>query len=1435
MKLLLRHRLLIASGRSHECLDWHREREFAYPREPLLPHFPVRSFINQRRELCGSEDRRSTMKVFAFACSFLLVRVCVGFQDGIRMLVSDLGILDTSVSRNDLPTIMATTTDSEATQIAATQVASPTGTCAGACRRKYNSALRQKCNRIRQVAQKRKCKRIQFKLFRRCGDRCPKCDTTRGQLGFLGLEWGYSLNAGEVSLSWQRAFYVSKSVFRPFNCGEPLYKVVVGPPGYDYSRGSLRDILEGKDDAFKVYTTSSSFGGRITSGLREGTTYSVLALAWVNDEVVSTNREAISITVSQRSASLRNVETWKGSVLATDTVNVTFNKNSNILHIDGSIGVDSFEPGDRISVVTTLGENLLLQVQGPADGGESQSLNVKKLTLDEVFENLFVDISVDISRRVADSASRRKLQQASIELERSIVLEEVYEDPDLTIRSELQVGLYLRGTVSIGVLSLEATMEAGGSIRMLDSLTLTMSGQTEKSFRETVWRSPFIYRTTFLVLGVPVWIETQVRADVFASLSAEAESSVTVEVVHSGSMGLKGGYEGGGWFLEPNAVVTQEVSTDVQGKASATASVGTALVLENKVINFIRVDLSLETGYEWSGEAELVVNNDVLMQVSTPFKLTLFDVTAFVDASVEGALVLFEEDSEDSSDSNSGDSGDSEDEDDSAVRVRVDEVKILSLPEIAIEQTDVSYCTGENAISLTADATSSSVSLIPNDFSQPMMWFDDFAPTEDIAKSDPTALRYVVSNQGSAQVTLSLPRRTTRSDRYELPAGKLWFRATPKYPSFSYTLVKEEDLSSLFPVEAFECCDDSDCELLYPEEDRVCTDRICDEPAPTEAPTQPSPEPTPCSDPCSSGCGDPCLCNPCLCAPCGCSRCCGASCKDGSSSGDPHMFTFDGLRYSCQAKGDFVLVQSSSGMQIHARFKKQRDLVSFATGLAVRSQLMAPRIELRIPESGGLKLELLVNGVHRNFTNGYEDEFYKVVTSTTENIVLVKATNVSIYADVRLPSSFTHFSIDVSLPQDYINSDPGVCGLLGTPDNIASNDWTTSDCSGVNIPTAYDELFNRGGYDYCTANWCIRNASESLFTYTDSLPFEHFSGCDEPYPGSVDLNLATPALRALCGVDIPCLTDGLEFGFDGAQSLLESESNIGRSARLLVAPSTIQVERSFNVEFTIDVTQETEVFESLDSFSLYRMDPETREVGDVSVVSLMDIGSGVGSDTQANDGIFSNVLAIRSDVAGESFGFKAVPVFNGLEDTSSPLIIESPNAVRSYSSLSGVGQNGTTSSNVTGTLSVANVSRLVLQITYSWPMDQSDLDTGTRFLGRTVGFCAASSAPYLRWTGDDTDFGGSEQVTVFLGESHTQEAWTNATSISLNAAWFPSSSRGPATVSVQAEVGSVVTYAVDPGRRSLGDSSCTTEVGRIGVTVAEDGSSVIEVVRSISS
>ena len=136
-----------------------------------------------------------------------------------------------------------------------------------------------------------------------------------------------------------------------------------------------------------------------------------------------------------------------------------------------------------------------------------------------------------------------------------------------------------------------------------------------------------------------------------------------------------------------------------------------------------------------------------------------------------------------------------------------------------------------------------------------------------------------------------------------------------------------------------------------------------------------------------------------------------------------------------------------------------------------------------------------------------------------------------------------------------------------------------------------------------------------------------------------------------------------------------------------------------------------------------------------------------------------------------------------------------------------------------------NVTGSELVIEYTWPAGQKDLDTGTTFLGHTVGFQYASSALYMHWTGDDTSASGTEIVTIDIEKAAQDGVLPASFTIDAKAGWYaPAGGSGPAslTVYVRKKMDPSNPYYKTSRRISPGTQSgqATTFVGHVVFTQA---------------
>ena len=199
----------------------------------------------------------------------------------------------------------------------------------------------------------------------------------------------------------------------------------------------------------------------------------------------------------------------------------------------------------------------------------------------------------------------------------------------------------------------------------------------------------------------------------------------------------------------------------------------------------------------------------------------------------------------------------------------------------------------------------------------------------------------------------------------------------------------------------------------------------------------------------------------------------------GWTVGDPHLQTFDGVGYSFQAAGEFVLARETggAGFELQARFAPAAgsDLVSVTAAVAARlSDGTAVEIDAQSDAP------LTVGGTARALADGAalmvgDDVVARQGDSYT--ILFAGADGVVGAGDGRVTVELRGDRVDLD-----IRLDAGLAGrlegLLGDGDGDPANDVARADGTVLARPFDYADLY--GGF---RDDWRVAEASDSLFAY----------------------------------------------------------------------------------------------------------------------------------------------------------------------------------------------------------------------------------------------------------------------------------------------------------------------------------------------------------------
>lgn len=246
-----------------------------------------------------------------------------------------------------------------------------------------------------------------------------------------------------------------------------------------------------------------------------------------------------------------------------------------------------------------------------------------------------------------------------------------------------------------------------------------------------------------------------------------------------------------------------------------------------------------------------------------------------------------------------------------------------------------------------------------------------------------------------------------------------------------------------------------------------------------------------------------------------------------SSSGDPHIVTFDGLKYDCQGEGEFVLAKSKvTQREVQVRYEHQKDnrAVSFGKAVVIQDEGETPRVQLSITElqetlgndmGDGCKLQLFIDSTLKDLEKGFEDKHLVIDTADKKHMTVR-------YKETGMEATINYFRCRINVNLKLPNTDL-TYGLLGTANGNVEDDWENLEGEITPQPKSLADRMRKPAYDFCTKQFCLRDESKSLFFYPEhGFDFSYYQKCDLPYGDTLEKfieNVPKSVIDA-CGSDM---------------------------------------------------------------------------------------------------------------------------------------------------------------------------------------------------------------------------------------------------------------------------------------------------------------------------
>lgn len=213
----------------------------------------------------------------------------------------------------------------------------------------------------------------------------------------------------------------------------------------------------------------------------------------------------------------------------------------------------------------------------------------------------------------------------------------------------------------------------------------------------------------------------------------------------------------------------------------------------------------------------------------------------------------------------------------------------------------------------------------------------------------------------------------------------------------------------------------------------------------------------------------------------------------GSTVGDPHLVTLDGVPYDFHAAGEFVLMRATNGsdFEVQVRTIPVEGNENLSVNGAIAARLGGADIMIDATDENALSVNGEVFEVE-NFSYATVGNDYIFRSNNVYTLVFVGADGVLSDGDTQLEITVLDGRLDFAA---YVGADllGNLEGLLGNADGDPSNDIALADGAVLARPLSYAQIYGEYRDD-----WRVSTTEQSLFSYDEGESLEGFYLADHP-------------------------------------------------------------------------------------------------------------------------------------------------------------------------------------------------------------------------------------------------------------------------------------------------------------------------------------------------